>query len=337
MPLQYKGIVEETRAVRERVGVFDVSHMGEFSFTGLTAKETLQQLVTNDLTKLSDGQAQYNAMCYEDGGIVDDLLVYRYREDKWMVVVNASNREKDFEWMRRFLKQGTELRDLSDDYTLISVQGPESASVVSKLTNADIGQLQYYHFVNADFAGVSGTISRTGYTGEDGFELMCAWDCGEMVWDAVFEAGKDCGIVPVGLGARDLLRLEAGYCLYGHEIDQTTNPIEAGLGWITKPEKGEFNGRTAIERVLAEGPKRKLVGLEMLEAGIPRQKYAILADGREVGRVTSGSYSPTMQVSIALGYLPVELAEAGRVVQIDIRGQVRRAKVVSTRFYKRAR
>lgn len=337
MPVYYKGIVTEHAAVRERVGMFDVSHMGEVTVRGERALDFLQKITINDASKLADGQAQYSAMCLENGGVIDDLLVYRRGENDFLLVINASNIAKDFAWMQENALDGVDLNNVSDDYTLLAVQGPKSADVLRRLTDVDLDAIAYYHFVEGELAGVPMIISRTGYTGELGFELYMPGDreTGEKVWKAIMEAGGEFGIEPVGLGARDTLRLEMGYCLYGNDIDETTNPIEAGLGWITKPAKGEFNGRDAIVKVKEEKPARKLVGFEMNERGVPRQHYPIVIDGQAVGEVTSGTSSPTLGRGIGMGYVPSGHAAPGTVIGIAIRDKVIPATVVKLPFLKK--
>ena len=275
MPVQYTSIIEEHKAVRTAVGVFDVSHMGEFVVKGKNAQAFLQHVTVNDVAKLVPGEAQYSAMCYDNGGIVDDILVYKIGEGNFMVVVNASNSEKDFEWMSRHLMPDVELRNESESTALLAIQGPKSQTVIQKLTSTDVKSIPYYRFKEVSIAGVDMILSRTGYTGELGYEIYFSPSYAENVWNALFKAGKDCGITPVGLGARDTLRLEMGYCLYGNDIDQTTNTIEAGLGWITKLKKGDFIARAVLEKVKAEGPRRKLVGIEIEEKAIARHGYAI--------------------------------------------------------------
>jgi aminomethyltransferase len=321
MPVYYKGIVAEHTAVRERVGVFDVSHMGEVYVTGPNALDYVQKITVNDASTLTDGAAQYSAMCRPGGGIVDDLLVYRLGADNYMLVINASNIEKDYAWMEENRIDGAELKNASDDVTLIAVQGPKSVETLRKLTDADLDSVEFYHFVHGRIAGVDAIISRTGYTGELGFELYLPADkeSSEKVWNAVIEAGEEFGIEPTGLGARDTLRMEMGYCLYGNDIDETTNTIEAGLGWITKLDKGDFNGRDVLAKVKEEKPGRKLIGFVMNERAIPRQHCVIKADGREIGEVTSGTSSPTLGQGIGMGYVERGFTKSGTGIAIVIR------------------
>lgn len=327
MPVQYSSITEEHLAVRNRVGVFDVSHMGEFLVSGPRAGGFVQNLVTNDATKLYDGRAMYTVMCNEEGGVVDDLIVYRLAEDRYMLVVNAANIEKDFAWASEHNKAGAELSNESDAYALIAVQGPDSPAVVQALTDVDLDALKFYHFAMAGGGGrlPPGVIlSRTGYTGEVGYELYLSAADAEDVWEAILEAGLQFDVKPAGLGARDTLRLEAGYCLYGHELDDETTPFEAGLGWVTKLEKGDFVGSGALRKAKEEGSKRKLVGFVMDERAIPRPGYPILdSDGDKIGEVTSGSQSPVLSKGIGLGYVEnrEDLTTPGSDVLIEIRGR----------------
>lgn len=337
MPIQYqKGIIFEHLAVRKSVGVFDVSHMGEFEISGPDALSFVQKVTTNDASKLFPGKVQYSAMCYNTGGIVDDLLVYRLEENKFMFVVNAANIDKDFNWCLENAKDfDVNLKNISDEINLLAVQGPNSLSTLQKLTNIDLQSLKYYTFTQGNLAGVDMIISRTGYTGELGFELYFRGDfnTAKQVWDAIFEAGKEYNIEPVGLGCRDTLRLEKGYCLYGNDIDETTNPIEAGLGWITKLEKGPFNGYEVIQKVKEEGPKRKLVGFVCeAEKFIPRHNYKIYANGKEIGHVTSGNFSPILEKPIGMGYVLTEYSNPDTEIQIESRGKLFTAKVVKLPF-----
>ena len=335
MPVQYHSIIAEHKAVRTAVGMFDVSHMGEFLFRGDGALDFLQRMTVNDVSRLIVGQAQYSAMCYEDGGIVDDLLVYRF-SDHYMMVVNAANIEKDWNWLAEHKPPGVEMENASDRITLIAVQGPKSRDLLQELTETDLSGIAYYHFVSGALAGAPMTISRTGYTGELGFELYMDNAHGTSVWRKILEAGREFNLSPAGLGARDTLRLEMGYCLYGNDIDQTTNPIEAGLSWITKLKKGDFIGREALLRVKEEGPKRKLVGFKMEGRGFPRHGYKIFHNGTEIGRVTSGSISPMLNAGIGMGYVRTEFSAPGTKLDIDIRGRRMPAAVCELPFYRPA-
>jgi aminomethyltransferase len=333
MPVQYGGIREEHRRVREAVGMFDVSHMGEVEVKGRDALAFIQSITINDAARLSEGRVQYSAMCYDDGGIVDDLLVY-HLGDKYMLVINASNIEKDLAWMRSHVKGNVTLTDVSDTTSLLAVQGPKSLETLKKLTAADIGSLQYYHCMPGTLAGIDMLISRTGYTGELGYELYFQGtpEVAERLWSTIEDAGKEFSIGPAGLGARDTLRLEMGFCLYGNDIDQTTNPIEAGLGWITKADKGDFAGGDVIRKVKKEGPPRKLVGFMMQEPSFPRHGYTIHAGGGKTGTVTSGTHSPTLDRGIGMGYVAKEYSKPGSELGIEIRGKIVPATVVTLPF-----
>ena len=336
MPVQYRGIIEEHRAVRSAIGVFDVSHMGEFEVWGKDAAEFVQRTTVNDVTKLTEGKAQYSVMCYDHGGIVDDLLVY-HLSDHYMLVVNAANIDKDFSWLRQHLFGNVDLRNVSDETALLAVQGPKSLATLQKLTTADLSASQYYHFVRAKLAEVDTIISRTGYTGELGFELFfdATPSICERIWNAVFEAGSEFGILPVGLGARDTLRVEMGYCLYGNDIDETTNPLEAGLGWITKLDKGEFIGRSALLQAKSSGLKRKLVGLTIEEKAFPRHGYNICSNGSVIGRVTSGTFSPSLEKGIGMGYVDMQHSAPGSSVKVVVRTKEVKATVVKPPFLQR--
>lgn len=333
MPIQYSSIIAEHKTVRNSVGVFDVSHMGEIFVTGEKALDFVQHITVNDASVLFPGRVQYSAMCYPDGGIVDDLLVYRIAEDKFMLVVNASNIEKDFNWMRENNKFGIELNNLSDEYSLLAIQGPKSKEVIQKICNKDLS-LEYYHFFNAKIAGIDTLISRTGYTGELGYELYFTGDeqIAKNIWEAVFNAGKEFGIQPIGLAARDSLRLEMGFCLYGNDIDQTTNPLEAGLGWITKLKKQSFIAKDVLLKVKSEGLKRKLVPIITEEKAFPRKGYDLTAGGGKIGMLTSGTVSPILDKAIAMGFVETKFSDEGTVLNILIRGREIPAKVTKLPF-----
>jgi aminomethyltransferase len=334
MPVQYAGIIEEHRTVRRAVGLFDVSHMGEFEVEGADALSALQRVTTNDVSALSVGQVQYTALCADDGGIVDDATVYRLDADRYMITVNASNIDKDWAWVNeRGAAPRARWRDVSSDTALIAVQGPKAEDLVARLSDVDVTRILYYHALRGRVAGVATLISRTGYTGEDGFELYVAAGDAERLWTALLDAGAADGVAPIGLGARDTLRLEMRYALYGNDIDATTNPLEAGLGWIVKPAKGDFVGRAAIERVRAAGVTRRLVGLEMLDRVPARHGYHVIAAGAPIGVVTSGSYGPSVDKSIALAYVDVAHAATDTPLEVEVRGQGRPAKVVRTPFH----
>ncbi|MDZ7268810.1 MAG: glycine cleavage system aminomethyltransferase GcvT [candidate division KSB1 bacterium] len=334
MPVQYRGIIEEHLTVRRAVGVFDVSHMGEFEFRGPGAPALLQRMTINDVARLAPGQAQYSAMCYPDGGIVDDLIVYRL-PDRYLAVVNAANLRKDWEWLQQEARPEAGMVDVSEQTALLAVQGRHARATLQKLTTAPLHAIKSYWLASGEIAGVPALIARTGYTGEDGFELACDARQAVKLWDALFEAGREFGIEPIGLGARDTLRLEMKYCLYGNDIDHTTNPLEAGLGWITKLDKGDFIGRAALASVKAQGLRRKLVGLELSGRNLARHGHAILKDGVTIGHVTSGTFSPSLQKAIAMGYVAAEHSAVGTELTVDVRGRQVAARVVATPFYRR--
>jgi aminomethyltransferase len=333
MPLSYRGITEEHRRVRSTVGLFDLSHMGEFRVTGSGALDFLQKTTTNDVAKLGVWDVQYSLLCYPEGGIVDDLLVYRL-PDSFLLVVNAANLEKDFDWLERHRPSGVTLVDESDETALLAIQGPKAEMLMAKLTGFDLPNLGYYKSARARACGDEILFSRTGYTGEDGFELYLAPEQAEFFWKKIMETGKEFNIEPIGLGARDTLRLEMKYMLYGNDIDQTTNPIEAGLGWVSKLSKPDFIGKPPIESMKTEGPKRKLIAFEMLEKSIPRKGCAIFSGSKRLGEVTSGTFSPSLEKGIGLGYVPASFAAIGTKLEIDIRGRKGPAAVVPAPFYK---
>jgi len=335
MPIQYSSIIGEHKAVRNSVGVFDVSHMGEVFVSGENALKFVQEITVNDASKLNDGRVQYSAMCYNDGGIVDDLLVYRISDTEFMLVINASNIEKDFNWMNENNKFGVELKNLSDEYSLLAIQGPNSKKTLQKICDRDL-DLEYYHFFKAKIADYDMIISRTGYTGELGYEIYFKGDqkTAEEIWNKIFEAGEEFEIKPIGLAARDSLRLEMGFCLYGNDIDKTTNPLEAGLGWITKLKKDSFNGREVLLKIKEEGMSRKLVPLTTSEKVFPRHGYDLTANGKKIGQVTSGTVSPVLDKPIALGYVETKFAAEGSTVNFLVRGKEIPATVVSLPFIK---
>ena len=336
MPIQYTSIIAEHKAVRNSVGVFDVSHMGEVFVTGEKALDFVQHITINDASKLFPGRVQYSAMCYPDGGIVDDLLVYKISDKEFLLVINASNIDKDFSWMKENNKFGVTLNNRSDEFSLLAVQGPNSGEILKKLV-PNMPELEYYHFTKGKIAGIDMIISRTGYTGELGYELYFTGDVSqaEKVWDVIFKAGKEFDIQPVGLAARDSLRLEMGYCLYGNDIDQTTNPIEAGLGWITKTDKGNFIGRDAILKMKQEGPGRKLVAMISDEKTFPRHGYDITSEGRKIGIITSGTVSPVLEKPVALGYVDKPFNSPGSNVAFKIRDKEFPAVVTKLPFVKK--
>lgn len=327
MPIQYpKGIIYEHKLVRNAVGVFDVTHMGEFFVQGPDALNLVQKLITNDASKLEIGQVLYTAMCYENGGIVDDLLTYKLADDYFMLVVNGSNVDKDYAWVEKNAAGfNCEIRNESDEYLLLAVQGPKSKDTIKKLTDCNLDNMEFYHFAdNQKFAGVTAIVSRTGYTGELGYELYFKGGEKEakQVWDAIMEAGAEYGIEAVGLGCRDTLRLEKGYALYGNDIDQDTNPIEAGLGWITKLTKEDFNGRDVLEKVKAENPNRRLIGFKVnADRFIARHGYKIFKGEEEIGFVTSGNLSPSLEVPIGMGYVKWDYKDPETEIEIEARGK----------------
>lgn len=336
MPISYTGINDEHAAVRNNAGVFDVSHMGEFVLKGEHALDLIQRVTSNDASKLTAGKAQYSCLPNAEGGIVDDLLVYCMEENKaYMLVVNASNIEKDWNWIQQFNSNNVEMHNISDKTCLLAIQGPNATKILQPLTEIDILNMKYYTFAKGVFAGVENVlVSATGYTGAGGVEIYFEDKDGaaDKIWDAIFEAGKASGIKPIGLGARDTLRLEKGFCLYGNDIDDTTSPLEAGLGWITKFSK-DFTARTIIEGQKTTGVTRKLVGFEMIDRGIPRHDYKIKdADGNEIGKVTSGTQSPSLQKAIGLGYVNTDFASFDSEIYIEVRDKLLKAKVVKIPF-----
>lgn len=323
MPVQYSGVIAEHLAVRSAAGLFDVSHMGEIEVSGTQAFDFLQYATTNDVSKLVDGQIQYTAMCYETGGVVDDLTLYRFAADHYLLCVNASNSDKDFAWLQDLLK-GSDFSDVSlvnrsDEYAQLALQGPRSVEILEKLTDSDLEAITFYHFAEGDVAGIKTIISRTGYTGEDGFELYCSAADGVKLWEELMRVGESAGLLPIGLGARDTLRLEKAYALYGHEITAEIMPIEARLAWITKLKKGNFVGRDAMLKAKEAGLKRKLIGLTLTASGVPREGYPVLCDGEEVGYVTSGTMSPSLKKGIALALVDSAVADSDKPLEIGIR------------------
>ncbi len=338
MPVQYSGILQEHEAVRTRAGLFDVSHMGEFRIEGTNALALLQYLVPNDVAKLTIGQAIYSQLCRPDGNTIDDLLIYRTGETEYMMVVNAGNIDKDFAWVMQQAGffQNVQVTNIADATALLALQGPLAQEILQPLTNVDLSAVRYYHFARGTVSGVPCIVSRTGYTGEDGFELYCDAGDASALWNKLLEAGKPQGLLPSGLGARDTLRLEAGMCLYGHELDEQTNPLEAGLGWSIKLNTGSFIGRDALLQVKEEGLKRKLIGIVMTERGIPRGGYTLYdADGQSIGALTSGTRGITVQKDIGMGYVDTAHAVIGQPVLVDIRGKKTAAQIVALPFYKR--
>ena len=342
MPVQYPaGTIEEHLRTRQHAGLFDVSHMGEIDVRGADAISFVNRLTSNDTTKLIDGQAQYSALTTPEGTVIDDLLVYRMASDHLLLIVNAGTTDKDWDWIKsHYQNENVELQNVSADYCQIALQGPDAISILQKLTDVPLAEIKYYHFREGDVDGVPSIVSRTGYTGEDGFEVYAAPDKAEQLWKRILEAGNfgaDDGVLPCGLAARNTLRLEAGMCLYGHEIDETTTLLEANLGWIAKLNKTDFIGREALAKQKEDGLKRKLVGFEVTDRGIARDGQDILIDSQRVGRVTSGSPAPFLKKNIGMAYVPVNVANVGQRIEIDVRGKLVAAEIVSLPFYKRAK
>ncbi|MCP4484250.1 MAG: glycine cleavage system aminomethyltransferase GcvT [Flavobacteriaceae bacterium] len=335
MPVSYEGVNIEHETVRNNVGVFDVSHMGEFLVLGPNALELIQKVTSNDASKIVDNQAQYSCFPNTTGGIVDDLIVYRINNEKWLLVVNASNIEKDWNWINSHNSVGAEIINVSEDYSLFAIQGPKAVQAMQSLTSIDLNNIKFYHFQIADFAGVKNIIiSATGYTGSGGFEIYCKNNEAEQIWKEIFNAGNNFNIKPIGLAARDTLRLEMGYCLYGNDINDTTSPIEAGLGWITKFTKNFINSDNLLKQK-EQGTQRRLVAFELDERGIPRQGYDILNNqGDKIGKVTSGTMSPTLAKGIGMGYIPTNLKSVGTKLYIQIRKKIIPATIVKLPFYK---
>jgi len=335
MPVSYKGVNIEHETVRQHLGVFDISHMGEFFVEGKDALALIQKVTTNDASKLADGQAQYTCMPNSTGGIVDDLIIYKFNDEKFMMVVNASNIQKDWEWINAHNSFDARLSNSSDEYSLLAIQGPKAVEAMQGISPLDLSAIKFYHFEVGEFAGAQDVIiSATGYTGSGGFEIYLKNKDAEQIWAAVLEAGKTFGIQPIGLAARDTLRLEMGMCLYGNDIDETTSPIEAKLGWITKFTK-DFINAEALKKEKENGPKRKLVAFEVAEKGIPRHGYDLLnADGDHIGHVTSGTMSPSLKKAIGMGYVETEYAKFGTEIYIQIRKKQVKAIIVKPPFYK---
>ncbi len=334
MPIQYAGVIQEHRTVREGVGVFDVSHMGEIEVRGLEAKAFLQALLTNDMDRLDDGGILYSLMCYEDGGVVDDLLVHRFEEEHYFLCVNASNTDKDFEWADRLAEEfDVQVDNISDRTAQLAVQGPKAEPLLQKLTEVSLSDLSYYRFLQGQVGGRKALIARTGYTGEDGFELYLDADAAVPVFDALFEAGREFDLQPIGLGARDTLRTEMGYALYGKEIGASQSPLEAGLGWVIKLNKAQpFSGQESLKNQKDKGISRKLVGVRLTQRGVPRSHYKVLHDGQPVGEVTSGTFSPSLNIGVALCNVPTAMSKVGTQLDIEIRNSVGAGEVVVLPF-----
>ncbi|MEQ6121707.1 glycine cleavage system aminomethyltransferase GcvT [Reichenbachiella sp. MALMAid0571] len=336
MPVRYSSDIEEHKCVREAVGVFDVSHMGEFLIQGTGAFDLIQSISSNDISQMINGQAQYACLPNEEGGIIDDFITYKLDDEKYLLVVNASNIEKDWNWINKFNKNKVQLKNISDDISLFAVQGPKAINTLQKLSSVDLSEIKYYHFIKDTIGGIDNVIiSATGYTGSGGFELYVKNEFAQSLWEKIFEAGEEFGIKPIGLGARDTLRLEMGFCLYGNDIDDTTSPLEAGLGWVTKFSK-EFTNSANLLKQKEEGVKRKLVGFELEDRGIPRAGYEIVdEEGKSIGKVTSGSMSPMMGKGIGLGYVQTGFHTPGSTIFIQVRNKTLQAKVVKLPIYKK--
>jgi aminomethyltransferase len=336
MPVQYAGILAEHRAVREQAGLFDVSHMGQIEVRGSGALAELQSVTGNDVGRLSDGQAQYSLLILDDGGIVDDIIVYRLADERYLLCVNASNREADMVFLREQIRDA-EVIDRSDEFALLALQGPVATRLLNGMTEADLTSVSPFSFVESTIGASDCLLARTGYTGEDGWEIYCSPDAAGSIWQAILDSGRNLGVVPAGLGARDTLRLEAALPLYGHELSRDTSPLEARLGWVVRLDKGDFLGRAALLRQKHEGPRRKLVGLVVQHGGVPRQGYRILDGESAVGEVTSGTRSPTLGKGIALGYVEPHLDKRGTSLAVEVRGRPLGAEVVKLPFYRRAK
>ncbi|OEF98415.1 glycine cleavage system aminomethyltransferase GcvT [Desulfuribacillus alkaliarsenatis] len=336
LPVQFQGIIEEHQQVREHAGLFDVSHMGQILVTGKDAERFLQYISTNDISKLTDNQAMYTFFCYEDGGTVDDLLIYRLSEERYMLVVNAANIEKDLEWLHKQHRADTwevSINDISEETALLAIQGPKSLEILQPLANYDLAQIKRFRFVEqVNVAGVEALVSRTGYTGEDGFELYIAAKDAITLWEAILDAGKAHELAPIGLGARDTLRFEAKLPLYGQELNKDISPLEAGLDYFVKFDKGDFVGRGALLQQKQTGVERKLIGFEMVERGVPRAGYHVYNDGKQIGTVTTGSFSPTLKKNIGLALVGVHYADIGQELDIEIRNKYVKARIIETPF-----
>ncbi len=334
MPIQYSSVIEEHQAVRKAAGLFDVSHMGEIDIFGRRAEEFLQHVITNDIKKLTVGRILYTVMCYENGGIIDDFLVHKVADDRYMLCVNASNTQKDFQWLLENQITGTQVINTSSDTAQLALQGPATEKILQQIVDIDLSVLQNYNFKTGKAKRVEVLVARTGYTGEDGFEIYFKEDCAQYLFRNILDAGKKNGIMPVGLGARDTLRLEMGYALYGKEIDGNHNPLEANLGWIVKFDKGDFIGKEALIKIKKKGLNRKLVGFELVDRGIPRTGYKIFKNSKEIGEVVSGTFSPSLKESIGTGYIAIEHSNVNEEIEINIHGKNRKGKIVKTPFYR---
>ena len=335
MPVQYTGVIDEHLVVRKTCGLFDVSHMGEIEVSGPKALEAVQSITTNDASKLKEGRVQYTLLCYPSGGVVDDVTLYKFSDTRYMFCVNASNTEKDFKWIKENIKSLADVKDMSSWFGQIAIQGPLSQEVLQNTCNLDLSLIRYYHFKQGNVAGVDAMVSRTGYTGEDGFEIYTQWDNTVKVWEGLSEAGTRFGIKPIGLGARDTLRLEMGFPLYGNELNENITPLEAGLHKFVKLDKPYFIGKNILEKQAKEGLNKRLVGLEMIESGIPRSHYKIFARDRAVGEITSGTMSPSLSKAIGMGYVETQFSSIDTKLSVEIRNKMVMARVIKTPFYKR--
>lgn len=337
LPVQFSSIKEEHEAVRTKAGLFDVSHMGEIEVKGTGSLRFLQKMMTNDVSTMKDGGAQYTAMCYPDGGTVDDLLVYKKADNDYLLVVNAANTDKDYEWLKEHITEDVEIENISSNVAQLALQGPLAEQTLQKLTETDLSQIKFFKFIDGvEVAGETTLVSRTGYTGEDGFEIYCSNDAAPKLWSAILEAGKELGVLPIGLGARDTLRFEANLALYGQELSKDITPIEAGVGFAVKPNKEEdFLGKAVLKEQKENGAPRKLVGIEMIDKGIPRHGYEVFVGDEKIGEITTGTQSPTLGKNIGLALLKAEFTEVGREVEVQVRKKRLKAVIVKTPFYKR--
>ncbi len=334
LPVEYTGIIQEHEAARNAAGLFDVSHMGEVTVEGEDAEKYIQNMVTNDISTMNAFQIYYSPMCYPEGGVVDDLLIYKYNKEKYLIVVNAANTEKDFEWFQAHVTGKVDVKDISSEYAQMAIQGPKAEQILQKLTDTDLDTIKFFHFNDGvKFGSVTAFVSRNGYTGEDGFEILVKPNDAGILWDNIIEAGKDEGILPAGLGARDTLRFEVCLPLYGHEIDSSITPLEAGLGYFVKLDKNDFIGKDALALQKASGLKRKVVALEMVDRGIPRAGFEVFAGDNKIGHITTGSYSPTLKKNIGLALLDTEFAAEDTIIEVSIRGKLLKAKVIKKPFY----
>jgi aminomethyltransferase len=336
LPVEYSGILAEHEAVRTEAGLFDVSHIGEVTVKGKDAEKYIQKLVTNDISTMADGQIYYSPMCYPNGGVVDDLLVYRLGKDDYLLVINAANTDKDYQWFLDHLEGEVKIANVSDQYAQLALQGPKAEMILQKITETNLNEIGFFHFkTGVWFKGFTALVSRTGYTGEDGFEIYLAPDDAPILWDLLLEAGKSEGLIPAGLGARDTLRFEAALPLYGQEISQEITPLEAGLGFFVKLDKEDFIGKDALLKQKEEGIPRKLVGFEMVDRGIPRSHYDVRAEGKAIGFVTTGSFSPTLKKNIGLALIDAKYAQIGEIIEIVIRGKNLKAAIIKKPFYQK--